>query len=50
MERPIFIGSLLRFAGYAWCCLVRRQRMLSADIIRFIRKEQMARIFGLRGD
>jgi poly-beta-1,6-N-acetyl-D-glucosamine synthase len=45
IERPVFLKGFLRFSGYIWCCLNRRKRMLPADLIRFIRKEQMARVF-----
>lgn len=44
-ERPFLIGGFLRFAGYAQCCLKRKQRMLPVDVLRFIRQEQMARLF-----
>jgi poly-beta-1,6-N-acetyl-D-glucosamine synthase len=45
IERPWFLGAFLRFAGYVCCYLQRRKRTLSADTVRFIRQEQMARIF-----
>jgi poly-beta-1,6-N-acetyl-D-glucosamine synthase len=49
IEHPVLLGAFLRFAGYTWCSLSRRTRMLPADIIRFIRQEQMARVFRLSG-
>ncbi len=45
VERPYFLASFLRFAGYTWCCLSRRKRNVSAELVRFIRREQMQRLF-----
>jgi len=42
---PFLIGGLLRMAAYTTCCLRRRKRVLSPEIIRFIRQEQMRRLF-----
>lgn len=47
LKPPILLGSLLRFGGYAWCCLSRRKRLLPPDVIRFIRQEQITRLFRL---
>ena len=45
LEQPYLIGGALRFVGYLWCCIMRRKRMLSAEIILEIRREQLARLF-----
>ncbi|MCO5050845.1 MAG: glycosyltransferase family 2 protein [Verrucomicrobiae bacterium] len=45
VERPYFLASFLRFAGYTWCCLSRRKRNVPAELVRFIRREQMQRLF-----
>ncbi len=44
MERPVFIGGFFRFVGYLGCCLSQKKRMVSPDIVRFIRQEQLRRI------
>ena len=44
IEPPFFIGSFMRSIGYAGCFLVRRRRLLSRDIIQFIRQEQLRRL------
>ena len=49
VEHPVLLGGFLRFSGYLWCSFARRTRILPADIIRFIRQEQMARVFRLGG-
>lgn len=48
IERPYVIAAFFRFAGYAWCCLSRRKRTVSPDMVRFVRREQMSRMF-MRG-
>jgi glycosyltransferase involved in cell wall biosynthesis len=49
IERPVLLGGFLRFAGYVWCVLNHRPRMLPAEIRRCIRREQMTRLFRLGG-
>jgi hypothetical protein len=44
MEHPVFIGGFFRFVGYLGCCLSQKKRVLSPDIVRFIRQEQLRRI------
>ena len=45
LEKPYFLGGLLRFSGYC-CALLRRDKVeLPTDLIRFIRQEQLSRIF-----
>jgi len=45
LEKPYFLGGLLRLAGYCSTFLRRDNVELSADLIRFIRQEQLSRIF-----
>jgi biofilm PGA synthesis N-glycosyltransferase PgaC len=45
LERPYLIGGLMRFIGYVWCCLFRKKRVISPDIMLEIRREQLARLF-----
>jgi glycosyltransferase involved in cell wall biosynthesis len=45
IERPVLLGAFLRFSGYTCCYLKRRKRTLPAETVRFIRQEQLARIF-----
>lgn len=47
MERPFLLGALARMAGFLWCFATRRPRALDAELVRFLRKEQLGRIFGL---
>lgn len=49
LEQPLFLGALARFAGYMSCGLQGRKTLLSPEVVRFIRHEQMARVFGLGG-
>lgn len=49
IERPVLLGGVVRFAGYSWCCLKRKKRDLPASTVRFLRREQMSRIFGWTG-
>jgi len=46
-EQPIIIGSIVRFIGFWWANLKREKRLISEDLIKFIRKEQLSRIFNL---
>jgi poly-beta-1,6-N-acetyl-D-glucosamine synthase len=48
IERPFVIRAAVQFGAYAWCYLSRRKRILSADLIRFIHREQLARLPLLR--
>lgn len=43
-EKPIFIGSILRFFGFWWANLRREKRNISKELISFIRKEQIGRL------
>ncbi|MGE5458488.1 MAG: glycosyltransferase [Methanococcaceae archaeon] len=43
-EDPYIIGSILRFTGYWWMTLKRKERPVSKDFVQFIRKIQIERI------
>jgi biofilm PGA synthesis N-glycosyltransferase PgaC len=45
LEQPYLIGGVMRFVGYVWCCIFRRKRVISPDIMLEIRREQLARLF-----
>jgi cellulose synthase/poly-beta-1,6-N-acetylglucosamine synthase-like glycosyltransferase len=47
LERPFLLGGLARMAGYCCGWLKREPRQIPQEIVRFIRAEQRARIFGL---
>jgi hypothetical protein len=49
LEKPYFIGSMARFAGFLYGYWLREERKISADIIRFVRKEQISRLFYCNG-
>jgi biofilm PGA synthesis N-glycosyltransferase PgaC len=44
-ERPYFIGSIARLSAYLFLWFKGTQRDVSSDILRFIRKEQLNRLF-----
>ena len=45
-KRPLFIGGFLVGAGYLWAVATREERPISADLMAFRRREQMARLKG----
>lgn len=46
-ENPYFIGSILRFTGFWSAYLKREKRIVSKELIKFIREEQLSRIINL---
>jgi hypothetical protein len=46
-QRPCIVGGLSFIAGYTYAALRRTQRVVSQDLIRFHRAEQMARLRGV---
>ncbi|MEI6067642.1 MAG: glycosyltransferase family A protein [Methylococcaceae bacterium] len=48
VERPLFISSIIRFAGYAWWNILRRSPLLPADKVSYLRKEQMTKLLALK--
>jgi hypothetical protein len=44
LERPVLIGGFFRFVGYFGCCVSQKKRMVSPDIVRYIRQEQLRRL------
>jgi biofilm PGA synthesis N-glycosyltransferase PgaC len=46
-ERPYFIGTILVLSGYMWGFLSRRPKVIPYTIVRFIRREQMTKLFAL---
>jgi poly-beta-1,6-N-acetyl-D-glucosamine synthase len=43
-EKPIIAGSIVRFIGYWTASVKREKRLISKELISFIRKEQMRRL------
>jgi poly-beta-1,6-N-acetyl-D-glucosamine synthase len=41
---PYVVGGLALLAGYVWCWISRRERPVSAELMKFHRGEQMARL------
>jgi glycosyltransferase involved in cell wall biosynthesis len=41
---PIFFGSIVRLSGFFWWKLSRRKPLIRADKVRFLRKEQLAKL------
>ena len=46
-ERPYFIGTTLLLSGYMWGLLSRQPKVIPYEIVRFIRREQMNKLFAL---
>ncbi len=46
-ERPFISGGLARMAGFIYGYCLREKRQIPDDMVRFIRKEQMERLFNL---
>jgi poly-beta-1,6-N-acetyl-D-glucosamine synthase len=49
LEYPFVVGGLMRLYGYLGCYIRGRERMLPKDIVQFIRREQLRRLFPFRG-
>jgi len=47
-EQPMIVGSIVRFTGFWWANLKREKRSISGELINFIRKEQIKRLFKIR--
>jgi hypothetical protein len=43
-DQPLILASMSWWAGYTWAVLQRRPRLIPADILAFVRREQMARL------
>jgi glycosyltransferase involved in cell wall biosynthesis len=48
-QPPYVIGGLYFLAGYSWAALVRMERAVSPELLKFHRGEQMARLWRLLG-
>ena len=46
-ERPIILGGLARISGFLYGYCLREKRQIPNDVVRFIRQEQMRRLFNL---
>jgi len=44
-ERPFLIGTVLVLSGYIWGLLSRQPKVVANPIVRFMRREQMTRLF-----
>ncbi|MCK5472453.1 MAG: glycosyltransferase family 2 protein, partial [Planctomycetes bacterium] len=45
IERPFMLSGLARMAGYVFGCIRGGKRQIPADVIKFIRREQIRRLF-----
>jgi len=45
LEKPYFIGSLARLAGFMYGYLLREKRQIPPEVIRYVRREQIRRLF-----
>lgn len=57
-KKPYVLGGMCLLLGYVWCWMTRYERSVSAELMRFYRKEQLERLkhllpdclgFGVRG-
>lgn len=44
-ERPYILGGLVRMVGYLCACCLGEKRQMSDEMVRFIRQEQVERLF-----
>jgi glycosyltransferase involved in cell wall biosynthesis len=49
-KKPYIVGGLLLITGYAWCAVLRKERPISAELMRFHRAEQRQRMRSLVSD
>jgi len=42
--RPVMIGGLLMICGYGWAVLSRKPKKVPAEVVRYLRQEQMERL------
>lgn len=45
LERPYIVGSMARLAGFVYGYLKRETRRMPADVVDYVRQEQMRRLF-----
>ena len=46
-ERPYVLGTILLLFGYMWGLLSRQRKVVPYEIVKFIRREQMAKLLAL---
>lgn len=46
-EPPFLVGGTLRLAGYLWGCVRREPYQIPEEVVRFVRRDQLRRVFGL---
>jgi poly-beta-1,6-N-acetyl-D-glucosamine synthase len=46
-SKPVVLGGLLRFLGFAWLSLRREKRPVSREFMSFLRSQQKARVTGM---
>jgi poly-beta-1,6-N-acetyl-D-glucosamine synthase len=46
LEKPFLVGSLARMTGFIWSYATGRPHAIDPEIVRFLRHEQLTRIFG----
>jgi hypothetical protein len=44
-EHPLVLGSIVRFAGYVSCCVTMRAPLLPAELVAYLRDEQLVKIY-----
>jgi len=43
-KRPIILGGLSRWVGFSWAMVIRKEKLVSEELVRFRRAEQMQRL------
>jgi len=46
-EEPRLVGAIARFLGFMWSTVIREERPVSGEFVRFLRKEQRAKVAGV---
>jgi len=44
VKKPYLVGGLALLLGYFWCWVIRFERPISPELMRFHRKEQLGRL------
>jgi len=45
VEKPYFLGGLLRLLGFLYLCLRRRKRIIADEALRYVQQEQLDRLY-----
>ena len=49
IRKPVVVGGMALLLGYCWAAIKRTPRPVSREVVRFHRREQMARLRAILG-